>query len=97
MQRAIATAESEFRIAPRHQLHRISLFGGAEQLPTQHLLTSDAWVELGRCSGGRFDDTTSKLPTNVLSDLDQAALRPYLIADDLSRSTLPAWRTTSRS
>lgn len=89
VQRAIATAEDVFRIAPRHQLHGISLFDGAEQLPTRHFFTSDAWVELGRCGGGRFDDATSKLPTNVLSDLDQAALRPYLIADNLSRSILP--------
>ena len=89
VERAIATAENEFRIAPLNQLHGISLFGGAEQLPTQHFFTSDAWVELGRCGGGRFDDAAPKLPTNVLSDLDQAALRPYLIADNLSRSTLP--------
>jgi hypothetical protein len=89
VQRAIATAEEEFRVAPRHELRGISLFGGAEQLPTQHFFTSDAWVELGRCGGGRFDDDNSKLPTTVLNDLDQAALRPYLIADNLSRSILP--------
>jgi hypothetical protein len=86
---AIATAEDEFRVAPRHQLHGISLFGGAEQLPTQHFFTSDDWFEIGRCDGGPFDADTPKLPTNVLSDLDQAPLRPYLIADNLSRSTLP--------
>lgn len=89
VQRAIATAEAEFRSAPRHQLHDISLFGGAEQRPRSHFFTSDAWVELGRCGGGRFDNATSKLPTNVLSDLNQTALRPYLIADNLSRSDLP--------
>jgi hypothetical protein len=89
MQQDIATAEDEFRRAPGPQLHDISLFGGAEQLPTQHFFTSDTWVQLGRCGGGGFDDATSTLPTNVLNDLDQAALRPYLIADNLSRSDLP--------
>jgi hypothetical protein len=89
VQQAIATAEEEFKATPRHELRGISLFSGAEQLPTQHFFKSDAWAELGRCDGGRFDDATAKLPTNVLSDLDQAALRPYLIADNLSKSDLP--------
>ena len=71
MRRAIATAEGEFRIAPRQQLHGINLFGGAEQQPTSNFFTGDAWVELGRCGGGRFDGATSKLPTIVLSDLDR--------------------------
>ncbi len=86
---AIGNFEQAFRIAPRHQLHGIDLWGGPEQAPTSHFFTSDAWVELGPCEGGRFDPSTSKLPTAVLNDLDQAALKPYLIADNLSRSQLP--------
>jgi hypothetical protein len=86
---AIGSFEQEFRIAPRNQLHGIDLWGGPEQMPSRHFFTSDAWVELGPCEGGRFDASSSRLPTSVLTDLDQAALAPYLIADNLSRSQLP--------
>jgi hypothetical protein len=89
LRQAIDAAEAEFRVTPAHELRGINLFGGADQEPRQHFFTSDAWDELGRCGGGPFDDETNKLSTSVLADLDQAALRPFLIADNLSRSSLP--------
>ncbi|GAA0909229.1 hypothetical protein GCM10009558_013380 [Virgisporangium aurantiacum] len=92
LRRAISDAEAQFRIAPRHQLHNITLFGGAEQgPPDEHFFNSDreTWVELGRCGGGRFDDKVAKLSTAAITDLNLTPLRPYLIADNLSNSSLP--------
>jgi cell division septum initiation protein DivIVA len=84
----ITAFEGVFRVDPDHGLQGIDLWGGVEQEPRSHFFTT-SFDELERCGGGRFDDKTSVLPAFRVADLDQAALLPFLIADNLSRSELP--------
>jgi cell division septum initiation protein DivIVA len=84
----ITAFEAVFTVDPDHGLQDIDPWGGAEQEPRSHFFTT-SFDELKRCGGGRFDDATSVLSASPVADLDLAALFPFLIADNLSRSELP--------
>ena len=85
---AIAAFENELRNEDADSgLFRIDMWGGAEQEPSEHFFTR-SFGDLKRCGGGKFDSATNVVPASVLGDFDRAALIPYLIADNLSRSKL---------
>jgi hypothetical protein len=89
---AIAAFEQHFRVDPETQLQGVDLFGGVDQKPATHPLDA-SFQELRRCDGRKFDpatgtDTVPVLPS-IGSGFDYSILRPYLIASNLSRSTIP--------
>jgi hypothetical protein len=88
---AITAFEHEFRIDPATQLQGIDLWGGVDQQPAEHPLDAKKFDELPRCDGRNFDashDTVPR-PASIGSSFDYAVLRPYMIASNLSGSTVP--------
>jgi hypothetical protein len=92
VQEAIGDVETEFRVDEDVRPRGIDLFGGVDQTPQRHPL--DARLsDLRRCDGRPFDVSHDTVPVPPsLAGFDYSALRPLMIASNLSGSTVAGVR-----
>ncbi len=87
MKLLIEQAESEWRHSPTRSLHGVSPWGGPDQEPGAHYLKPGE-KGIVPCAGGQWADNNGDgAPDYIGVDaarLHQAALRPFVIADNLN-------------